>query len=448
MKKSLLILLILCVSCLVVPLSVLAQDGEDIVTIAKNAGYPATPEMAPKGAIVLNAEDGQILWSHNENEVMDPASTAKALVAYLTFEAISQGKITLDTEVVATEADQAIANIYELSNNNIVAGETYTVRDLLMSSMVASSNVATVMLGHLIHGNDDASFLQLMNETAKKIGMQNTQFNNSAGAITSSFNGYYAPAGYDPNTPSHSTAKDLAILGYHLLKKYPQILEYTNKASVVIKQGTPLEETLTNHNHSLPGAQYAFEGVDGLKTGSSPSAGFNGIFTAKRGDIRLIVVVMGSGNWEEQEGEEHRHYFVNGLLDKAFKEYRREELASVGQVKVDGKQVEIKDTLYGLTQKGVKPQLIVANNRLQVAGSIDSESGVLLVQEKSNSAKKSPKSLEIFQSDIKQHWPLVLLLAGLLLLVFLAPSLVIKARNKAKQASKEEAGQYSRRDRR
>lgn len=80
---------------------------------------------------------------------MGSAFTTKTMVVYLTFEAISQGKITLDTEVVATETDQAIASIYALSNNKIVAGETYTVRELLIMTLVPSSNVTTLMLAQI-----------------------------------------------------------------------------------------------------------------------------------------------------------------------------------------------------------------------------------------------------------------------------------------------------------
>ncbi|MGZ7215657.1 D-alanyl-D-alanine carboxypeptidase, partial [Streptococcus pyogenes] len=79
-----------------------------------------------------------------------------------------------------------------------------------------------------------------------------------------------------------------------------------------------LAETFEAYNYSLPGSKYGIEGVDGLKTGSSPQAGFNSIVTAKRGDTRLITVVLGVGNWADQDGEYYRHYFVNTLLEHTF----------------------------------------------------------------------------------------------------------------------------------
>lgn len=125
-----------------------------------------------------------------------------------------------------TETDQAIASIYALSNNKIVAGETYTVRELLIMTLVPSSNVTTLMLAHLIHDGDDASFLQLMNDTAQSLGMTNTHFYNATGAVFGAFEGYYSPAGSDPTASNEVTAKDMATLAYHLIKKYPEVLDF------------------------------------------------------------------------------------------------------------------------------------------------------------------------------------------------------------------------------
>lgn len=351
---------------------------EDLLTMAQKAGYPATADMLPKASIVIDADSGQVLWGENIDLKWDPASTTKTMVIYLTFEAISQGKISLDTEVVATETDQAIAGIYALSNNKIVAGETYTVSELLTMTLVPSSNVATLMLANLIHDGDAASFLQLMNDTAKGLGMSNTHFYNATGAVFGAFEGYYSPAGSDPTASNEVTAKDLAILAYHLIKKHPEVLEFTKDTEVTVKAGTLLEETFKAYNYSLPGGKYGIEGVDGLKTGSSPQAGFNSIITAKRGDTRLITVVLGVGNWADQDGEYYRHYFVNTLLEHTFANYQRQVVAPAGKQEIDGQKWTTEQDLYAMVKDGIIPQLTVANDRLQVAGSIDPMSGVLV----------------------------------------------------------------------
>lgn len=427
-------------ACISLGLSLLGptiQAAEDSVGIAQEAGYPATADIAPKGAIVLNAENGQILWQENPDILRDPASTTKTMVIYLTFEAIAQGKISLDTEVVATETDQAIGSIYALSNNKIVAGVTYTVRELLTMTLVPSSNVTTLMLAHLIHDGDDASFLELMNKTAQELGMTNTVFHNATGAIVSAFEGYYAPEGYDHTIPNDTTPKDLATLAYHLIKKYPEVLQFTNETVVTVKDGTPYEETFEAYNHSLPADPMGIEGVDGLKTGSSPSAGYNAIVTAQRGDTRLIVVVMGVSQWGDPEGEFVRHYFVNSLLEKNFADYERKVVAPAGQHEVDGKKVKTDEDLYGLVKKGQEAQLVINQNRLQVAGGIDPTAGVALTSSSEQGSDAGSASATISKKPIS-FLPILILvpiLVAVLVLVFYLTKPAPRSRNRSRRDS-------------
>lgn len=450
MKKFLLGVCSLWLAVFVGALPVAAED--DLLTMAQNAGYPATADMVPKASIVVDADSGQILWGENVDLKWDPASTTKTMVVYLTFEAISQGKITLDTEVVATETDQAIASIYALSNNKIVAGETYTVRELLIMTLVPSSNVTTLMLAHLIHNGDDASFLQLMNDTAQSLGMTNTRFYNGTGAVFGAFEGYYSPAGSDPTASNEVTAKDMSILAYHLIKKHPEVLEFTNSTQVTVKAGTPLEETFDAYNHSLPGARHAYEGVDGLKTGSSPQAGYNSIVTAKRGDTRLIVVVLGASAWGDPEGEFVRHYFVNTLLEHAFSTYQRQVVAPAGEQEIDGQKWTTDQDLYAMVKDGVAPQLTVVNDHLQVAGSIDPMSGVAVKTAKKPTEHSSglllPGGTDKKKTSFFSSVPLLVYLIVPVLLVLVVGAVII-SRDSRKRASRrtEASGSYSRRRR-
>lgn len=380
MQKQLLLGLLLFCS-LVTDDKVLAQ--EDLLAITQKAGYSVTAEDVPTGAIVIDAESGQILYDFGSETVHDPASTTKAMVAYLTFQAISNGVISLDTEVTANETDQAIADIYALSNSQIVSGVRYTVRDLLSMTMVQSSNGATLMLAHAIHTGGDHSFLDLMNQTAQDLGMSQTYFTNATGATAESFDGYYQPDGYDATAPSTSTAKDMAILTYRLLKDYPEILTFTSQRSVTIMAGTEQEQVLTSSNHSLSGDEKAgIEGVDGLKTGSSPTADYNTIVTAKRGDVRLICIIFGASQWDNENGEYIRHYFANALLENTFATYSRQIVASKGQIEVKGVTVEVASDLYGLAQKEEAPSLEIRNSMLGLALTVDPSYGVSLVEKK------------------------------------------------------------------
>lgn len=367
MKKILKVVCLFLVLFVFGALPVSAND--DLVRMAQEAGYPATASIAPKSAIVIDADTGQILWGHDLDLQRDPASTTKTMVIYLTMEAIKAGKISMDTEVVATKTDQAIANIFELSNNKIVAGVTYTVEELLTMTFVPSSNVTTLMLAHLIHDGDDASFIELMNATAQELGMANTIFYNGTGANIGAFQGYYAPVGYDLERYNLMTVKDLAILARALITKHPEVLDFTDDVKVTVKKGTPYEETFDTYNHSLPGDKLAFEGVDGLKTGSSPTAGYNSIVTAKRDGRRLIAVVLGASQWGDPQGEYVRHYFVNGLLNHAFTNFEKKEILSAGQATIDGQTYQVDKALVAYVEKGQPlPQVEVIGNQASLVG--------------------------------------------------------------------------------
>ncbi|WP_262368386.1 serine hydrolase, partial [Streptococcus pyogenes] len=112
---------------LIMPVS----HAEDIMDITRQAGYTISEVNRPKASIVVDANTSDILWQDNIDIPRDPASMSKMFTLYVLFEELAKGKITMDTTVTATETDQAIAKIYEISNNNIVAGVAYPIRDLI-----------------------------------------------------------------------------------------------------------------------------------------------------------------------------------------------------------------------------------------------------------------------------------------------------------------------------
>lgn len=404
--------------------------NDDLVRMAQEAGYPATASIAPKSAIVIDADTGQIIWGHDLDLQRDPASTTKTMVIYLTMEAIKAGKISMKTEVVATATDQAIADIFELSNNKIVAGVTYTVEELLTMTFVPSSNVTTLMLAHLIHDGDDASFIELMNATAQELGMTNTVFYNGTGADIVSFQGYYAPVGYDPYRYNLTTTKDLAILAQNLISKHPEVLEFTNDVKTTVKKGTPYEETFETYNHSLPGDKLGFEGVDGLKTGSSPTADYNSIVTAKQGDTRLIVVILGASQWGDPDGEYVRHYFVNGLLNHVFTNYEKKEILPAGRQTINDQTYELEKPLTVMVEKGAElPKISIENQQAVVLG-LESTGGRIATNlipvtasspAESVGAKAGPRP---GQSLTILHWLFLGLFALVVLLVLIIALLI------------------------
>ena len=375
MKKKLLVLGMV----LLTLLQPLAIAADELVDLTKKM-YPNDNVQAynrPKSSLVIDANTGDVLWKDNIDEVRDPASMSKLMTLYLLFESMKQGKVSKDAVVTATASDQAISKIYEISNNNIVAGVDYTVPELITMTVVPSSNVATIMLANLMSNNNPDAFIDRMNEKAKELGMTNTTWNNPSGAAISTFQGLYNSYNYPNEMANQTTARDLAILVYHFIKEYPDILNYTNQAKVTVKEGTPYEETFDTYNYSFPGAKYALKGVDGLKTGSSPRGAFNYIATIKRGNQRLISVVMGVGDWSDQDGEYYRHPFGNALIEKAFADYRYKKLLDKGVQTIDGKTYTLDQPFYATVKKGEEnPKLVVKD------GQVEADSGLMTLSEK------------------------------------------------------------------
>ena len=128
MKKK--IVAILLTACLALAPSLSSAD--ELMDITHAAGYTeATEAYRPKSTLLIDGNTGDVLWEENADEVRDPASMSKAMTLYLVFEAMSKGEISEDTVITATPTDQAIAEIYEISNNKIVAGVQYTVSELI-----------------------------------------------------------------------------------------------------------------------------------------------------------------------------------------------------------------------------------------------------------------------------------------------------------------------------
>ena len=457
MKKLLTIVcfFVLCVGTITI-------HADELVDMAQKM-YPdekVNPINRPKSSLIVDANTGNILWQDNIDEVRDPASMSKLMTLYLVFEAIQQGKLSENTVIKATPRDQAIANIYEISNNKIVAGVDYTVSELITMTAVPSSNATTVMLANYLSNSDPDTFLDMMNAKAKELGMTNTKWFNASGAAAVSFKGLYTPQRYDNNAANQTTARDLAILSYNFVKNYPNILNYTNKSVVTVKKGTPYEETFETYNYSLPGARYAIKGVDGLKTGSSPRGAFNYIATIKRGKQRLISVIMGVGNWSDQDGEYYRHPFGNALIEKAYADYEYKKIFKAGEQTINGKRYNLSKDFYATVKKGASAKPVVENGVLKNENGLEQLSSLISNGEhvtekgrttknstakstvKTTTAKSSGKSLK--QLFLDYH---ILIAVPLLILLLIVVFEATKRKQRRKQRTTNDT-QLSRRQKR
>ncbi|VUX01975.1 D-alanyl-D-alanine carboxypeptidase DacA precursor [Streptococcus constellatus] len=377
--------------------------ADELVDMAQKM-YPnekVNPINRPKSSLIVDANTGNILWQDNIDEVRDPASMSKLMTLYLVFEAIQQGKLSEDTVIKATPRDEAIAKIYEISNNKIVAGVDYTVSELITMTAVPSSNATTVMLANYLSNNDPDTFLDMMNAKAKELGMTNTKWFNASGAAAVSFKGLYTPQRYDNNAANQTTARDLAILSYNFVKNYPNILNYTNKPVVTVKKGTPYEETFETYNYSLPGAKYGIEGVEGLKTGSSPRGAFNYIAAIRRGDQRLISVIMGVGDWADQDGEYYRHPFGNALIEKAYADYEYKKVFNAGEQEINGKTYTLSKDFYATVKKGTAAKAVVENGVLKNENGLEQLSSLISDGESVTEVKNTATKNSTAKSTVK-----------------------------------------------
>ena len=374
-KRALLATLSLC--SLVFPLLVRADDlyqQEDIMSITEKAGTPVDEFFRPKADIVIDAHTGAILYGDNIDAPRDSGSMAKLMTVYVLLRAIKEGKLDYDTQIRATERDVAISQNQKLSNSPIVAGAKYKVSTLLNMIFVPSSSAATIMIANKVSGGDPDKFLDLMNQRAQEIGMTNTKWNNPNGAPTAVLDGYYNPTRYDQNAINQTTARDMAILAYHIVNEFPEILNYTKNAKITLFKGTDYEETHENYNYSLEGGRYSLKGADGLKTGSSPTADYNYTLTVNRGNQRFVQVIMGVGHYDVEIAESLRHVIGNALIERLYQDYEYKEVLPAGDHTIQGQTYHLEKPFYATVKRGTNPEVSVQNGQLQIANGLQTVS--------------------------------------------------------------------------
>lgn len=363
----------LSLACLCSPLLAKADDlyqQEDIMSITEKSGTSVDEFFRPKADIVVDAHTGAIVYGDNIDAPRDSGSMAKLMSVYVLLKAIQEGQLDYDTLITATDTDVIISQNQKLSNSPIVAGAKYKVSTLLNMIFVPSSSAATIMIANKVSGGDPDKFLDLMNQRAQEIGMTNTKWNNPNGAPTAVLDGYYNPTRYDQNAINQTTARDMAILAYHMVNEFPEILNYTKNAKITLFQGTDYEETHENYNYSLEGGRYSLKGADGLKTGSSPTADYNYTLTVNRGNQRFVQVIMGVGHYDVEIAESLRHVIGNALIERLYQDYEYKEVLPAGDHIIQGQTYHLEKPFYATVKRGTNPEISVQNGQLQIANGL------------------------------------------------------------------------------
>ena len=263
----------------------------------------ASPRAALAGpAMVIEPESGLVIYAEEADRPWHPASLTKLMTAYLTFEALRDGKLALEDKVKCSE----YALSQPPSKIGLPVGGEMTVDLALKALIIKSANDVAVMLAERISGSELA-FVERMNETAKRIGMSQTRFFNANGL---------------PNDQQVTTARDMATLGRTLFKEFPQHADLYSMPSFKIGR-----RTLRSHNKLLK----TFNGADGMKTGFICASGFNVVASAKRDGRRMLAVVLG----EESSGA--RTAKAAQLIQHGFDFYAWKEMFStkIDQMELD-----------------------------------------------------------------------------------------------------------------
>lgn len=274
--------------CLLVTFSFSAQGA--------NIPVPAAPKLAASSWVLLDHGSNQILAEHNADKRIEPASITKVMTAYVVYQALAEGLISMEDQVQISEKAWRMKG----SRMFIEVNKWVSVNDLVHGMVIQSGNDAAVALAEHVAGSEEA-FADQMNAAAERLGMKASHFVNSTGW---------------PNSDHYTTARDISILSRALINDFPE-----NYAIYGVKEFTYNNIKQPNRNRLL----WRDSSVDGLKTGHTDAAGYCLAASAKRGDMRLISVVMGTAS------DSARAKHSQTLLNYGFRYFETHKLYSAGE---------------------------------------------------------------------------------------------------------------------
>lgn len=250
-----------------------------------------------KSSILIEATTGEIIYESKKDEKFAPASMTKIMSLIIIMEEIEKGNLKWNEEITVSKNASSMGG----SQIYLEEGEKMSVKDLVKGICMASANDAVVALAERISGSEEA-FVFRMNENVKKLGLKNTNFKNATGLDVANH---------------YSSAYDMSMMARELVK-HKKILDFSGIYEDYLRQDTDKKFWLVNTNRLIK----TYDGMDGLKTGYTKEAGYCLTATAKRGDMRLIGVVMG------EETSSIRNEEMTKLLDYGFNLYNVSSLVT------------------------------------------------------------------------------------------------------------------------
>ncbi len=247
------------------------------------AGSVQASARPPFSSVVVDARNGTVIKGENIDALRHPASLTKMMTLYLLFQDLKTGRVKMTTPL---RVSSRAANMAP-SKLGLRAGSTITVRDAIYALIIKSANDAAATVGENLSGSESAFALR-MTRTARAIGMNRTTFRNASGL---------------PNPGQLTTARDMATLGLRLMRDFPQYYPYFRATSFNFRG-----RTIRTHNPLVA----RFEGTDGIKTGYIAAAGFNLVTSTRRGNKRVVGVVLGA------RSSGSRSAYMMTMINRAF----------------------------------------------------------------------------------------------------------------------------------
>ncbi|HTG70193.1 MAG TPA: D-alanyl-D-alanine carboxypeptidase family protein [Candidatus Udaeobacter sp.] len=302
-----------------------------------------------RSAILMDADSGTVIYEKNSHDKLPPASITKIMTLLLIMEALDDGKIKLTDNVQTSEYAASMGG----SQIFLEPGEEMSVEDMIKGIALASGNDASVAMAEKLAGTEQ-QFVAMMNERAKQLGMNDTQFSNPNGL---------------PVANHFSSAHDIAVMSMELLK-HSEVTKYTGLYQDYLRKTSEKPFWLVNTNKLVR----FYSGADGLKTGFTSEAKYCLSATAKRDNMRVIAVVMGEPDTKTRNAE------VSQMFDYTFAQYMNHAIIKEG------------DSMGTLQiEKGTTPELpLVAKHPYSVLLKKGSQTKDIRYELKINGPLKAP----------------------------------------------------------
>ncbi len=266
---------------LIIYMMLILAPGPLLADVAKSKQY--TKNHRVKSSLVMNAANGNILHARGSWKTVKPASLVKLMTLYVAFDEIKKGNLTLDKQFTVSKRAASVVP-YKLC---LEAGRKISVQELINALIVCSANDAAITLAEGISGTEGA-FAKKMNVAAKKLGMLGSKFQNASGLNASG---------------QYTTSRDMAKLTNAIRRNFPDKYDLFKQKIFKIDG-----RTILSHNHVTK----EYNGAEGMKTGYTYASGYNLVTTARRGNIRLLGVVIGEDSVKIRDDK------MKALLNKCF----------------------------------------------------------------------------------------------------------------------------------